>query len=147
MAAAVQLQGAVFDPAATHVMGEAFDCACRSLRGIGQVGSVREIIAKRIIKVAREGERDPDRLCNYALHGLDFFYSVALGAGGVILDASPVAGSLTAMFDMFTNLMLDTSGCIAGRANRRATSDQDSCSVALMEVADVLLSGGVRCSA
>ena len=63
MAAAVQLNGAVFDPAATHVMGEAFDCACRSLRGIGQVDSVREIIAKRIIEVAREGERDPNRLC------------------------------------------------------------------------------------
>jgi hypothetical protein len=61
MSSAVQLQGAVFDPAATHVMGEAFDCACRSLRGIGQVGSVREIIAKRIIEVAREGERDPNR--------------------------------------------------------------------------------------
>jgi hypothetical protein len=82
MSAAVQLQGAVFDPAATHVMGEAFDCACRSLRGIGQVGSVREIIAKRIIEVAREGERDPDRLCDYALHGLDFFTQPqALGAG------------------------------------------------------------------
>jgi hypothetical protein len=50
-------------------MGGAFDCACRSL----QVGSVREIIAKRIIEVAREGERDPDRLCDYARHGLDFF--------------------------------------------------------------------------
>jgi len=72
MADAVQLNGAVFDPAATHVM-EAFDCACRSLRGIGQVDSVREIIAKRIIEVAREGERDPDRLFDYALHGLDFF--------------------------------------------------------------------------
>ena len=47
MADAVQLNGAVFDPAATHVMGEAFDCACRSLRGIGQVDSVREIIAYR----------------------------------------------------------------------------------------------------
>jgi hypothetical protein len=44
-----------------------------SLRGIGQVDSVREIIAKRIIEVAREGERDPDRLFDYALHGLDFF--------------------------------------------------------------------------
>jgi hypothetical protein len=71
-------QVAVFDPAATHVMGEAFDCACRSLRGIGQVGRVREIIAKRIIEVAREGERDPDRLSDYALHGLDFF---TLGGG------------------------------------------------------------------
>jgi hypothetical protein len=29
-------------------VGEAFDCACRSLRGIGQVGSVREIIAKTL---------------------------------------------------------------------------------------------------
>jgi hypothetical protein len=53
MAAAVQLKDAVFDPAATHVMGEAFDCVCRLLRGIGQVDSVREIIATRIIEVLK----------------------------------------------------------------------------------------------
>jgi hypothetical protein len=72
-------------------MGEAFDCACRSLRGIGQVGSVREIIAKRIIEVARGGERDPDRLCDYALHGVGLFYS-AVGAGRRLV---PVKSSLS----------------------------------------------------
>jgi hypothetical protein len=106
--AGLVFQVAVFDPAATHVMGEAFDCACRSLRGIGQVGSVREIIAKRIIEVARAGERHPDRLCDYALHGWTFLLSRRRRAPWRNSNASLVAGSLTAMFDMVTNLMLDT---------------------------------------
>jgi hypothetical protein len=33
---------------------------------------VREIIAKRIIEVARDGERDPDELCVRALKALGF---------------------------------------------------------------------------
>ena len=61
-------QGAVFDSAATHVMGEAFDCACRSLLDIGQLdNAVKEVIAKRIIEGARNGERDPNKLCEHAL--------------------------------------------------------------------------------
>jgi hypothetical protein len=40
-------------------MGKAFDRACHSLHDIGQPDLVREIIAKRIIEVARDGERDP----------------------------------------------------------------------------------------
>ena len=36
-AAGPVIQGAVCDPAATHVMGEAFDCACRALHDIAQV--------------------------------------------------------------------------------------------------------------
>ena len=53
MAAAVQLNGAVFDPAATHVMGEAFDCACRSLRGIGQVDRVKKSSQSELSKCTR----------------------------------------------------------------------------------------------
>ena len=54
------LQVAVFDPAATHIMGEAFDCACRSLHNIGQLNNaVKEVIAKRIVELARDSERDP----------------------------------------------------------------------------------------
>jgi hypothetical protein len=65
-------QGAVFDTDATRVMGEAFDCACHSLHDVGQPDLVREIIAKRIIEVARDGERDPDELCGRALKALGF---------------------------------------------------------------------------
>ena len=51
-----------FDDEATRVMGEAFDAACKGLRDTGQPIVVQEVIAKRIIKAAMKGERDPARL-------------------------------------------------------------------------------------
>jgi hypothetical protein len=65
-------RGAAFDYDATRAMGEAFDRACHSLHDIGQPTLVREIIATRIIEVARNGERDPDELCSRALKALGF---------------------------------------------------------------------------
>ena len=52
----------VFDPDALAVLTAAFEKAVRE-----QAGSPHETIAKRIIELAREGERDPDRLCHGAL--------------------------------------------------------------------------------
>jgi hypothetical protein len=43
-----------------------------SLHDNGQPDLVRQIIAKRIIEVARKGERDPDELCARALRALGF---------------------------------------------------------------------------
>jgi hypothetical protein len=63
---------AAFDHNATRAMGNAFDRACHSLHDIGQPDLVREIIAKRIVEVARDGERDPDELCVRALKALGF---------------------------------------------------------------------------
>jgi hypothetical protein len=63
---------AAFDHNATRARGKAFDRACHSLHDIGQPGLVREIIAKRIVEVARDGERDPDELCVRALKALGF---------------------------------------------------------------------------
>ena len=63
---------AAFDHNATRAMGKAFDRACHSLHDIGQPDLVREIIAKRIVEVARDGERDPDELCVRALKALGF---------------------------------------------------------------------------
>jgi hypothetical protein len=65
-------RGAAFDTDATRVMGEAFDHACHFLHDVGQPDLVREIIAKRIIEAARNGERDPDELCARALKALGF---------------------------------------------------------------------------
>ena len=56
-----------FDEAATAAMGEAFDKACTSLRNLGSTREVREILAKRIIDAAENGERDPIRLREHAL--------------------------------------------------------------------------------
>jgi hypothetical protein len=59
-----------FDPEATHLMGEAFDLACGSMSNDGQLNVVKEVIAKRIIKAAHKGERDPVQLCERALQEL-----------------------------------------------------------------------------
>jgi hypothetical protein len=50
-----------FDDEATRLIGEAFDAACKGLRDTKQPVVVQEVIAKRIIKAAMKGERDPAR--------------------------------------------------------------------------------------
>jgi hypothetical protein len=59
-----------FDPAATKIMGHAFDKACAWLGEFGRSAVIHEILAKRIIEVAKTGERNPDRLCKQALNAL-----------------------------------------------------------------------------
>jgi hypothetical protein len=54
-------------PQATHAMAAAFDKVCRSLHGAGQPDIVKEIIAKPIIDLAREGDNDLDHLCEVTL--------------------------------------------------------------------------------
>jgi len=51
-------------------MSEAFEAACKELNEAGQPKVAREVIAGRIIAVARIGERDPVRLRAAALAGL-----------------------------------------------------------------------------
>jgi hypothetical protein len=61
MAAALSLvRDAVFGPDAIQAMGTALEKACQTLRGGGQPDIAKEIIAKRIIALAQEGERDPE---------------------------------------------------------------------------------------
>jgi hypothetical protein len=59
--------GGVFDDSATKVMGEAFDAACKDLHDTGQPDIVYEVVATRIIEAAKSGERDPDKLRDWAL--------------------------------------------------------------------------------
>ena len=66
----IPIQNVAFDDTATSAMGEAFDKACKSLRSFGTACTVREIIAKRIIAVATNGERDPARFHQQALLAL-----------------------------------------------------------------------------
>ena len=58
----------VFDDEAVRAMG-AVDQACRSLRHFAHFGRVRELVAKRIIEAAKNGERDPIRLHWQAVMG------------------------------------------------------------------------------
>ena len=66
----IPIQNVAFDDTATSAMGEAFDKACKSLRSFGTACTVREIIAKRIVAVATNGERDPARFHQQALLAL-----------------------------------------------------------------------------
>jgi hypothetical protein len=66
-----------FDPETTHLLGSAFDAACRSARvsgalasGNGREAATRELLAKHLIAMVRRGERDPDRLVEEALRRL-----------------------------------------------------------------------------
>ena len=61
---------ASFDPETTHIMGRAFERACKDLHDVGQPAMVKDIIAKRIIAIAKTGERDPNQLCERALIAL-----------------------------------------------------------------------------
>jgi hypothetical protein len=65
----VPIQDGSFDDQATLAMGAAFDQACGSLRHLACAGKVRELIAKRIIEAAINGELDPIRLRSQALMG------------------------------------------------------------------------------
>ena len=65
-------QDVFFGPNTSHAMVTAFDKACRSLHDAGQPGIAREIVAKRILDLAREGDTDPDHLCEATLKALGF---------------------------------------------------------------------------
>jgi hypothetical protein len=56
-----------FGPEILEVVGNAYDMTIATLHRIGQPEIPREAIAKRIIKAAREGERDPVVLSAIAL--------------------------------------------------------------------------------
>jgi hypothetical protein len=68
----IRKAGTVFDDRVTLIMGEAFDRARKELHDTGQPAIVYEVIAKRIIDAAKNGERDPVRLRNAGLTALGF---------------------------------------------------------------------------
>ena len=59
-----------FDPEAISVLGDAYERALRIVPALASE-SVRQVIAARIIGLARTGERDPDKLCEQSLTDLD----------------------------------------------------------------------------
>jgi hypothetical protein len=70
MSPARLIHGASFDPETTSLMAAAFDEACR-IAGEAQPPAVKEAMAKRIIEAATRGERDMQRLTEFALAGLN----------------------------------------------------------------------------
>jgi hypothetical protein len=61
------LNGERFDFETTRVLGVALEMARCALRTEEWGEGTDEMIAKHIIELARAGERDADRLCDYAL--------------------------------------------------------------------------------
>jgi hypothetical protein len=59
----------VFAPELTSAMGDAYDKAIAILPHTGSERVIRELVAKRIVRLARRGECDPDHLCSSALSG------------------------------------------------------------------------------
>jgi hypothetical protein len=65
----IPIRDVCFDDKATLAMGVAFDQACGSVGYFARDGVVRELIAKRIIAAATNGQVDPIRLQSQALVG------------------------------------------------------------------------------
>jgi len=65
-----RFQNCSLDPEEVTAMNQAYDLACKTLQNIGQLEVDREIIAGRILQAAQSGERDADKLCAGAIHGL-----------------------------------------------------------------------------
>jgi hypothetical protein len=61
------LNGERFDLETTRVVGVAFEVARAALRAEERGDRTDELIAKHIIALAEAGERNADRLCDYAL--------------------------------------------------------------------------------
>jgi hypothetical protein len=64
------LNGVRFDRQTTRVMGVAFEMTRVALGIAERRDDVNEIVAKRIIELAKQGERNPDLLCERALKSL-----------------------------------------------------------------------------
>jgi hypothetical protein len=61
------LDGAKFDPEAVRVMGIAYEMVRAALRITDRGDPANEIIAKKVIEIAKAGDLNPDVLCELVL--------------------------------------------------------------------------------
>jgi hypothetical protein len=61
------LDGHHFDTETIRVMGLAFEMARAALRLDNRNDPLNKIVAEKIIELAQDGERDPNRLCDRTL--------------------------------------------------------------------------------
>jgi hypothetical protein len=64
------LDGHKFDSETKRIMGVAFEMTCAALHLSYRGDSAAQIVADKIISLAKQGELDPDRLCERALNEL-----------------------------------------------------------------------------
>lgn len=60
----------VFDPKTTALIVAAYDRVCTEMQDAGQPEMIKELIAKRLIQIAGNGERDPEHLWRGTLASL-----------------------------------------------------------------------------
>ena len=77
-----------FDPDAIRAMGVAFDDVCRALAADRRDLASR-LIARKIIELARAGERDPARLCDETLR----YFGLQVASDGGQMPESPARAS------------------------------------------------------
>src|SRR5262245_22555136 len=94
------LSNAAFDSEDTELLGAAFEAAWEKLNTAGsaraegsEAAVIRELLAKRIIELAKRGERNPDRLVEIALDYLAGSRaapdSVLTATSAVLSEAAP----------------------------------------------------------
>jgi hypothetical protein len=64
------LENHAFGPDEIAILTSAFDSALRKLRLADRADPATEVVAKKIIELARQGERDPVRLSDHAVRAL-----------------------------------------------------------------------------
>jgi hypothetical protein len=64
----LHLDGEKFDSETMRVMGLAFEMALVALRLADRHDLANEVLARKIMDLAKAGERDPERLCEGVLH-------------------------------------------------------------------------------
>jgi hypothetical protein len=64
------IEGAAFEPEVILLMTKAYQAAVKRV-GKGQPPLVLETLAKRIIEIAGGGERDPQKMTEYAVRGVE----------------------------------------------------------------------------
>ena len=69
------IEGAAFEPEIVVLMTRAYQAAVKRV-GKGQPMLVLETLAKRIIEVAGRGERDPQKMVDHAVRGVEPYPNV-----------------------------------------------------------------------
>jgi len=64
------IEDAAFEPEIIALLIQAYEAAAKRV-GKGQPPLVMETLAKRIIEVAGSGERDPQKMVEYAVRGVE----------------------------------------------------------------------------
>ena len=64
------LDGFEFDPEAKRIMGLAFEMTCAAIKYTSRPDVAREAVARKIVELAKNGVRNPDRLCERVLDDL-----------------------------------------------------------------------------